>query len=142
MIGIVRITCGKDKAYRGTLLAHEPRWNVPGGDWVGQVNRLAEWEGRLAGGAGPLLPNPSSGFSLFGPRGTGKTTWLRQELPSAVFVNLLEPDTLRQLGARPERLVELIRGGPEGVPAVLDELQRVPGLLTVVHNIPDRELRG
>ena len=82
-----------------------------------------------------FLPTPSSSFFLFGPRGTGKTTWLRQEFPSAVFVNLLKPDTFRQLGARPERLAEIIRGGPEGVPVVLDEVQRVPELLTVVHDI-------
>jgi uncharacterized protein len=82
-----------------------------------------------------FLPAPNSSFFLFGPRGTGKTTWLRQEFPSAVFVNLLKPDTFRELSARPERLVELIRGGPEGVSVVLDEVQRVPELLTVVHDI-------
>ena len=54
-----------------------------------------------------FLPTPASSFFLFGPRGTGKTTWLRQEFPSAVFVNLLEPDKFRELSARPERPEDL-----------------------------------
>jgi len=88
-----------------------------------------------------FLPEPTSSFFLFGPRGTGKTTWLRQRFPSAVFVNLLQPGAFRELSARPERLVELVRGAPEAVPVVLDEVQRVPELLNVVHDLlesPDR----
>ncbi|MCJ7628744.1 MAG: AAA family ATPase, partial [Longimicrobiales bacterium] len=82
-----------------------------------------------------FLPVPTSSFFLFGPRGTGKTTWLRQRFPSAVFVNLLQPDTFRGLSARPERLVELVRGAPVAAPLVLDEVQRVPELLNVVHDL-------
>ena len=82
-----------------------------------------------------FLPTPSSSFFLFGPRGTGKTTWLRQRFPDALFVNLLEPGTFRELGARPERLVELVRGVRPAVPVVVDEIQRLPELLTVVHDL-------
>ena len=88
-----------------------------------------------------FLPVPTSSFFLFGPRGTGKTTWLRQRFPSAVFVNLLKPDTFRELSARPERLVDLVRAAPDAAPVVLDEVQRVPELLNVVHDLlesPDR----
>ena len=52
----------------------------------------------------------SGSFFLFGPRGTGKTTWLRRQLPDALFVNLLRPDVYREMAARPERLRELVRG--------------------------------
>ena len=82
-----------------------------------------------------FLPNPASTFFLFGPRGTGKTTWLRHQFPSAVFLNLLKPDVFRELSARPERLIERVDGAPEGVPIVLDEVQRVPELLNVVHDV-------
>jgi predicted AAA+ superfamily ATPase len=79
---------------------------------------------------------PSEGsFFLFGPRGTGKTTWLRETLPDALVVNLLRPDLYRELSARPERLVELVRGNPERTDVVLDEVQRVPELLSVVHDL-------
>ena len=75
---------------------------------------------------------PEQSCFLFGPRGTGKSTWLRHKLPDALFVDLLDPARHRSLEARPERLRELMPGAqPETV--VIDEIQRVPELLTVVH---------
>jgi hypothetical protein len=35
------------------------------------------------------LPLPERSFLLLGPRGTGKTTWLRAKLPHARWYNLL-----------------------------------------------------
>jgi uncharacterized protein len=78
---------------------------------------------------------PEGSFFLFGPRGTGKTTWLRQQLPQALFVNLLRPDTYRELAARPERLRELVRGAQDRRDVVVDEVQRIPDLLHVVHDL-------
>jgi predicted AAA+ superfamily ATPase len=77
------------------------------------------------------LPNQS--FFLFGPRGTGKSTWLRHELPDAVFVDLLKPEVYRELQARPERLREIAKGSTRDRAVVVDEVQRVPELLSVVH---------
>jgi predicted AAA+ superfamily ATPase len=37
-----------------------------------------------------LLRCPDRSFFLFGPRGTGKSTWLRQVLPEAVLFDLLD----------------------------------------------------
>ena len=75
---------------------------------------------------------PEQSCFLFGPRGTGKSTWLRHRLPDALFVDLLDPARHRSLEARPERLRELLAGAqPKTV--VIDEIQRVPELLTVVH---------
>lgn len=82
-----------------------------------------------------FLTLPKGSFFLFGPRGTGKTTWLRQQLPGALFVNLLRPDTYRELAARPERLRELVRGAKDGRDVVVDEVQRIPDLLHVVHDL-------
>jgi predicted AAA+ superfamily ATPase len=81
---------------------------------------------------------PKGSFFLFGPRGTGKTTWLRQVLPDALTVNLLEPETYRELSARPERLRELVAGNRERRDVVVDEVQRVPELLHVVHDLLER----
>jgi predicted AAA+ superfamily ATPase len=79
---------------------------------------------------------PEGSFFLFGPRGTGKTTWLRQALPDALWINLLDPGEYRALGARPERLRERVLGSPPGQrDVVLDEVQRVPELLNVVHDL-------
>ena len=49
-----------------------------------------------------LLPIPTQSFFLFGPRGTGKSTWLRHLFPEALFVDLLQPDIYREMSARPE----------------------------------------
>ena len=78
---------------------------------------------------------PDRSFFLFGPRGTGKTTWLRERLPDALFINLLRPDTYRELAARPERLRELVMGSGGKRDVVVDEVQRVPELLHVVHDL-------
>lgn len=76
---------------------------------------------------------PANHFFLFGPRGTGKT-WLTQRcFPEALRVDLLEPETLRSLSARPERLRELIAARPEVLQVVIDEVQKLPELLEVVH---------
>ncbi len=72
---------------------------------------------------------------MFGPRGTGKSTWLRERIPDALFVDLLDPSTHRTLSARPERLRELLAGAPGTETVVIDEIQRVPELLTVVHAV-------
>ena len=70
---------------------------------------------------------------MFGPRGTGKSTWLRHLFPEALFVDLLQPDVYREMHARPERLRELVLGSPQRATVVVDEVQRVPELLNVVH---------
>jgi uncharacterized protein len=82
-----------------------------------------------------FLRVPEGSFFLFGPRGTGKTTWLREQLPDALFVNLLRPEVYREMTARPERLRELVRGDPGRRDVVVDEVQRVPELLHVVHDL-------
>ena len=72
---------------------------------------------------------------MFGPRGTGKSTCLRERIPDALFIDLLAPSTHRTLSARPERLRELLAGAPGTETVVIDEIQRVPELLTVVHAV-------
>jgi hypothetical protein len=40
---------------------------------------------------------PDRSFFLFGPRGTGKTTWLRKLLPDALWFDLLRTQTFLEL---------------------------------------------
>lgn len=86
-----------------------------------------------------LLQVPASSFFLFGPRGTGKTTWLQQRFAEALWIDLLRPDVYRRMSARPERLAELVRATPADQTVVLDEIQRVPELLNVVHHLIESE---
>jgi predicted AAA+ superfamily ATPase len=81
---------------------------------------------------------PEQSFFLFGPRGTGKTTWLEHAFPRALVVDLLRPDVYREMSARPERLAELVLANEDQTPIVLDEVQRVPELLNVVHHLSEQ----
>lgn len=77
-------------------------------------------------------------FFLFGPRATGKTTWLKTVFPGAVFVDLLESSIYNKLLAAPERLEHLIPPGYMGK-VVIDEIQRVPALLNEVHRLIEQK---
>jgi predicted AAA+ superfamily ATPase len=76
---------------------------------------------------------PADHFFLLGPRGTGKT-WLTGRLyPDALRIDLLDPETVRSMSARPERLRELLAARPETRQVVIDEVQKLPDLLEVAH---------
>ncbi len=77
---------------------------------------------------------PKQSFFLFGPRGTGKSTWLKQQYPDAAMVDLLAPEVFRAFSARPERLRE-VASGAEGKTIIIDEVQKIPELLDVVHEL-------
>lgn len=86
---------------------------------------------------------PRRSFFLFGPRGTGKSTLVGTLFPDALMLDLLDPEVHREFVARPERLAERVRGHGGARTIVLDEIQRVPELLSVVHKLieEDRSLR-
>ena len=73
-------------------------------------------------------------FFLFGPRGTGKTTWLKQRFPDAIYLDLLDHALYLELLARPQRLRELIPPQHDGW-VVVDEVQRTPLVLNEVHRL-------
>ncbi|MCK4412676.1 MAG: ATP-binding protein [Candidatus Eisenbacteria sp.] len=84
---------------------------------------------------------PDSSFFLFGPRGTGKSTLVRQQFPRALYLDLLEPETYRGFSAAPERLRQVLLGSPETTTVVIDEIQKLPQLLDLVHSLIE-ERRG
>lgn len=86
-------------------------------------------------------PPDHQSYFLFGPRGTGKTTWLETHYPEALWINLLEPEEFRLYLSKPETLRELVDGYPEKKTIVIDEIQRVPLLLPLVHSLIE-EKRG
>ena len=80
-------------------------------------------------------------FFLFGPRGTGKTTWLKERLSGSNYIDLLRSDVYTDLLARPERLADMIVE-PYDRWVVIDEVQRVPAILNEVHRlIEERGIR-
>ena len=86
-----------------------------------------------------FLQAHASSFFLFGPRGTGKSTWLRSLRERAIWIDMLDPETQRLFQARPERLQERIDGQPQVTDVVIDEVQKVPALLDVVHKLVEGE---
>ena len=80
-------------------------------------------------------PPERGSFFLFGPRGTGKSLWAQTTLPTALRLDLLDPETARSYGARPERLAELVAAHPDVRQIVIDEIQKLPELLPVVHRL-------
>ena len=78
---------------------------------------------------------PGESYFLFGARGTGKSTWCLKELGGSNRIDLLSPDVLRWYSAKPERLKEYVLGQSAGTTIVIDEVQKVPDLLSVVHEL-------
>lgn len=82
---------------------------------------------------------PSRSFFLFGPRSTGKTTWLRQMLPEARWYNLLLESEWGRLLREPGLLGAEVSALSDGSWVVVDEVQRLPSLLDEVHEILSRD---
>jgi predicted AAA+ superfamily ATPase len=85
-----------------------------------------------------FIHSPKGSYFLFGPRGTGKSTWVKRDCQGAQHIDLLEPDVCRTYLAHPEHLSAIIEGTPVGATLVIDEVQRVPELLTVVHQYMEK----
>ena len=84
-----------------------------------------------------ISPPKNKSFFLFGPRGTGKTTWVKVAFPQALFVDLLESEIYNDLLANPQRLEKFI---PKNFSdwIVIDELPRIPELLNEVHRLIEK----
>ncbi len=76
---------------------------------------------------------PERSFFLFGPRGTGKSTWMKTYYPEALYLDLLSPAILQRYLAQPNRLTDLIWDYPDKKTVIIDEIQKAPSLLAVVH---------
>lgn len=83
-----------------------------------------------------ILKKPIDGksFFLLGPRGTGKTHWVKEELPNAIYIDLLKTETYLEFLANPSRLESFIPPGLKDW-IVIDEVQRIPDLLNEVHRL-------
>lgn len=80
-----------------------------------------------------ILQAPKQSFFLMGPRGSGKSTWLRSTFPDAHMVNLLAEDTYQRLLANPGLFASELRALEPARWVVIDEVQRLPNLLNEVH---------
>ncbi len=81
------------------------------------------------------LATPQRSFFLFGPRGTGKTTWLRSQFPAARWFDLVRDREILRLQRDPDVFRQEIEALPRGSWVVVDEVQRAPGILGDVQDL-------
>lgn len=79
------------------------------------------------------LALPASSFFLFGHRSTGRTTWLRSVLPDAEWFDLLDTGLSLELAKDPGSLFRRVAAFSAPRWVVIDEVQKVPALLSEVH---------
>lgn len=89
-----------------------------------------------------INPSKSNSFFIFGARGTGKSTFVRGQFAanSMLTIDLLQPDQEDEFAREPMRLARTLRAmakRPQWV--FIDEIQKVPKLLNVVHSLIESE---
>ena len=81
------------------------------------------------------LPPKQSAF-LWGPRKSGKSTYLKERFPHSLVFDFLNTDLVLEFSKRPALLREQLLAKDASVlkqPIILDEVQKVPHILDEVH---------
>jgi predicted AAA+ superfamily ATPase len=74
---------------------------------------------------------------LFGPRQTGKSTWLKTKYPEALFINLLSNEVFQDYSLNPRALssdILIFKRKNKSNLIIIDEIQKLPALLDDVHD--------
>lgn len=82
---------------------------------------------------------PKQSYFLFGPRGTGKSTWLKNTYPEALWLDFLNFDVFRSYAAAPERLRKIVEPLADGSVIIIDEVQKIPEILSEVHGLIEQK---
>ncbi|MGC8729272.1 MAG: ATP-binding protein [Elusimicrobiales bacterium] len=77
------------------------------------------------------LPKNKSAF-LWGPRKTGKTTFLKQKFKDALWIDLLDYNFYFELNQNPAYLRQIISAINKKT-IVIDEVQKIPSILDEIH---------
>lgn len=78
---------------------------------------------------------PDGSFFIFGPRGTGKSTWLKNTFQDTYLIDLLDEKTFREYIAHPERIKQVVKANPDIKRYIIDEVQKAPALLDSIHSL-------
>ena len=86
-----------------------------------------------------ILKAPDQSFFLLGPRGSGKSTWLRSMFPGAHVIDQLSEETYHRLLSNPGQFADELRPISDGRWVIVDEVQRLPHLLNEVHRFMEKK---
>lgn len=86
-----------------------------------------------------ILKAPKQSFFLMGPRGSGKSTWVRSIFPDAYVIDLLSEETYQRLLLNPGQFADELRAVPASRWVIVDEVQRLPNLLNEVHRFVENK---
>jgi predicted AAA+ superfamily ATPase len=114
-----------------------PKWRYKGNKFLilGRgVERIQTMKKAIA----RLIHCPETSFFLFGPRGTGKSTWLNMVMPNALLIDLLSQEEYHHYLTKPDRLETLVKGNLDVQTVIIDEIQKIPELLSVVHRLIEK----
>lgn len=82
-----------------------------------------------------ILKKPEKSFFLLGPRATGKSTWLKEQVKPDFVIDLLKARDFQKYSTNLNLLREVIEGNPQFKIIVIDEIQKLPELLDEVHSL-------
>jgi len=77
-------------------------------------------------------------FFLFGPRGVGKTSWIKKHFPDSAYIDLLDDEIFNKLLANPKELMSYIPEAKKNLYVIIDEIQKTPRLLDEVHRLIEK----
>ena len=79
----------------------------------------------------------SQSFFILGPRGSGKSTLIKQQYlqKTSLYIDLLDPQTEDRYRVHPNTLKEQIAGRKNLKWVIIDEVQKLPKLLNIVHQL-------
>lgn len=82
-----------------------------------------------------FLSLPKRTFLLLGPRGTGKSTLIRQQIQFDLEIDLLKSKFFLPLSANPSLLEDWTQALKKGAWIYIDEIQKIPALMDEVHSL-------
>jgi predicted AAA+ superfamily ATPase len=81
----------------------------------------------------------SASFFLFGPRGVGKSTWIRSQAKHKLLIDLLRNDVFIRLQRNPSLLESMCAHLKQSEVVFIDEIQKLPELLDEVHRLMEEK---
>ena len=78
----------------------------------------------------------SNSFFILGPRGSGKSTLIKQRyFENCLYIDLLDPQIEDRYRLNPSTLTQELAGQPQIKRVIIDEVQKLPRILDVVHQL-------